>query len=177
MKSKNREYGPADFQKMLHGLTEAADQIANEQLEQMAQTVVFSRSLTPNIAGSLWSAEGELPLGARRARVDRRTNGVVVEGTAAYPAKVAMQRVRELILTSADEALKADEYIVVCTQADSPEKLAATAENLTRYRRSRIRMPRIADVKQLEMTDDQRREYLRLAQQRTRDRRKIRGGN
>jgi hypothetical protein len=177
MMARNREYSPAWAASKLHGLAEAAEQIATEELERMAQTVVFSRSATPNIAGSKWSAEGDLPPGARRARIDRRTNGVVVEGTAEYPAKVAIQRIRELILMSPDETLTADEYIVVCTKCDSPEKMAAAATNLARYRRSRIRMPRIADVKQLEMTDDQRREYLRLAQQRTRDRRKLSGGN
>jgi hypothetical protein len=177
MRRKNREYGPADFQKMLRGLAEAADQIANEQLEQMAQTVVFSRSLTPNIAGSKWSAEGDLPPGARRARIDRRTNGVVVEGTAEFPAKVAIQRIRELILTSPDETLTADEYIVVCTKCDSPEQIAQATENLTRYRRSRIRMPRIFNDKQAVADDDSLRKYMAHAQQRTRDRRKLRGGS
>jgi hypothetical protein len=176
MMARNREYSPAWAASKMHGLAEAAAQVEQETLEQMVCMVIIKPSTTPNIVGSEFSQENELCAGARKAVVHVVMNGKLYEGTTVYAAKEAIRVVREVVLTGRyPKGL--EEFRIVVTLRDSPEKLSESAANLARYRRSRIRMPKVADLKQTEMTDDQLREYLRLAQQRTRDRRKLRGGN
>jgi hypothetical protein len=174
MKSKNREYGPSTFAAMLGGLAEAAERIEREELHQMEHMVIIKRSAAPNIAGSEFSQENELVPGALKARIDRIVDGKLIVGTGSLPAKRAIQIVREAVLCH--QAL-ADEYRVVVIAQRSEEQIALATENLARYRRSRICMPKIADARQVDMDDDSLRNYMRLAQQRTRDRRKIRGGH
>jgi hypothetical protein len=141
--------------------------------------VIFSRSLEPNIKGSNWSADVDSIKGARRGRIDRRTvDGELILGTSDQSFKVAIIKVRELLLTSTEAALsRVKEIIVTVTAKDSEEAMRAAAENLARFRRSRIRMPRIIEGKQLDADDASLREYQRVAAHRTRCRKKLRGGN
>jgi hypothetical protein len=171
---KNKEYGPSTFARMMSGLAVAAEQIANEQIEQMANMVIIKRSAAPNITGSEFSQENELVPGALKARIDRIVDGKLIVGTGSLPAKRAIQIVREAVLCH--QAL-ADEYRVVVIAQRSEEQIALATENLARFRRSRIRMPRIIQGKQVDADDASLREYQRVAAHRTRCRKKLRGGN
>jgi hypothetical protein len=138
-------------------------------------TVVIKRSLSPNIVGSEFSQENELVPGALRAKIDRVVGGKLVAGTGTFTAKRALQIVREAVLCH--QVGKVEEFRIVVVSQRSEEQVALATENLNRYRRSRIRMPRIIEGKQLDADDASLRAYQRVASHRTRCRKKLRGGN
>jgi hypothetical protein len=144
-------------------------------LSEDSVTVVIKRSSSPNIVGSEFSQENELVPGALKAKIDRVVGGKLTAGTRTFAAKRALQIVREAVLCH--QVGNVEEFRIVVVSQRSEEQVALAMENLNRYRRSRIRMPRIIEGKQLDADDASLRDYMRHAQQRSRDRRKLRGGN